>query len=54
MKQDGEKKGEKREREANKRIQKAVKKAKEDSIGIQREEIEICPNRKQQEESITS
>ena len=34
-----------REAEANRRIQKAVKKAKEDWIGAQREEIEICLNK---------
>ena len=32
-------------REANRRIQKAVKKAKEDWIGAQYEEVETCPNK---------
>ena len=32
-------------REANRRIQKAVKKAKEDWIGVQCEEIETCLNK---------
>ena len=37
--------GEKEYREANRRIQKAVKKAKEDWIGAQCEEIETCLNK---------
>ena len=37
--------GAKEYREANRRIQKAVKKAKEDWIGAQCEEIETCPNK---------
>ena len=37
--------GEKEYREANKRIQKAVKKAKEDWIGAPCEEIETCLNK---------
>ena len=37
--------GAKEYREANRRIQKAVKKAKEDWIGAQCEEIEICLNK---------
>ena len=37
--------GKKEYREANRRIQKAVKEAKEDWIGAQREEIEICLNK---------
>ena len=37
--------GAKKYREANRRIQKAVKKAKEDWIGAQCEEIETCPNK---------
>ena len=41
--------GAKEYREANKRIQKAVKKAKEDWIGAQCEEIETCQKKKQQE-----
>ena len=32
-------------RKANKRIQKAMKKAKEDWIGIQCEKIKTCPNK---------
>ena len=43
--------GAKEYREANRRIQKAVKKAKEDWIGAQCEEIEICLNK---QESISS
>ena len=39
------KKGQKRAGKANKRIQKAVKKAKEDWIGVQCEEIETCLNK---------
>ena len=38
--------GAKEYREANKRIQKAVKKAKEDWIGAQCEEIETCLNKR--------
>ena len=41
-------------REANRRVQKAVKKAKEDWIGAQCEEIEICLNKKKQQESISA
>ena len=41
-------------REANRRVQKAVKKAKEDWIGAQCEEIETCLNKKQQQESISA
>ena len=43
-------------REANRRvqIQKAVKKAKEDWICAQCEEIETCLNKKQQQESISA
>ena len=37
--------GAKEYREANRRIQKAVKKAKEDWIGAQCEEIETCLNK---------
>ena len=37
--------GAKRYREAKKRIQKAVKKAKEDWIGAQCEEVETCLNK---------
>ena len=37
--------GAKQYREANKRIQKAVKKAKEDWIGAQCEETETCLNK---------
>ena len=37
--------GAKEYREANRRIQKAVKKAKEDWTGAQYEEIETCPNK---------
>ena len=37
--------GAKQYREANKRIQKAVKKAKEDRIGTQCEDIESCLNK---------
>ena len=57
--------GAKEYREANRRIQKAVKKAKEDWIGAQCEEIETClnksnskranlPEQKQQQESISA
>ena len=38
--------GAKEYREANRRVQKAVKKAKEDWIGAQCEEIETCLNKK--------
>ena len=38
--------GAKEYREANRRVQEAVKKAKEDWIGAQREEIETCLNNK--------
>ena len=41
-------------REVNRRIQKAVKKAKVDWIGAQCEEIETCLNKKQQQESISA
>ena len=41
--------GAKEYREANRRIQKAVKIAKEDWIGAQCEEIETCLKKKQQE-----
>ena len=44
--------GAKEYRKANRRIQKAVKKAKEDWIGAKCEEIETCLNKKQQQESI--
>ena len=37
--------GAKQYREVNKRIQKAVKKSKEDLIGTQYEEIETCLNK---------
>ena len=37
--------GAKEYREANSRVQKAVEKAKEDRIGVQCEEIEICLNK---------
>ena len=37
--------GAKEYREANRRIQKAMKKAKEDWVGAQCEEIETCPNK---------
>ena len=40
-------------REANRRIQKAVKKAKEDWIGAQFEEIETCLNKKTAREHIS-
>ena len=43
--------GAKEYREANRRVQKAVKKAKEDWIGAQCKEIETCLNKKQQQES---
>ena len=46
--------GAKEYREANKRIQKAVKKAKEDWIGAQCEEIETCLKKKKQQESISA
>ena len=46
--------GAKEYREANRRIQKAVKKAEEDWIGAQCEEIETCLNKKQQQESISA
>ena len=46
--------GAKEYREANRRIQKAVKKAKEDWIGAQCEEIETCLNKTQQQESISA
>ena len=39
--------GAKQYRKANKMIQKEAKKAKEDSIGTQCEEIETCLNKKQ-------
>ena len=41
-------------RDANKRIQKLVKKAKEDWIGAQCEETETCLNKKQQQKSISA
>ena len=41
-------------REANRRIQKAVKKAKKDWIYAHCEEIEISLNKKQQQESISA
>ena len=44
-KQQNEAEGAKEHREANRRIQKAVKKAKEDWIGAQCEEIETCLNK---------
>ena len=40
--------GAKEYRKANRRVQKAVKKAKEDWIGAQCEEIETCLNKKQE------
>ena len=40
--------------EANRMIQKAVNKAKEDWIGAQCEEIETLPEQKQQQESISA
>ena len=46
--------GAKEYREANRRIQKAVEKAKEDWIGAQCEEIKTCLNKKQQQESISA
>ena len=46
--------GAKEYREANRRVQKAVKKAKEDWIGAQCEEIETCLDIKQQQESISA
>ena len=46
--------GAKEYREANRRIQKAVEKAKEDWIGAQCEEIISCLNKKQQQESISA
>ena len=46
--------GAKEYREANRRVQKAVKKAKEDWIGAQCKEIETCLNKKQQQESISA
>ena len=46
--------GEKEYREANRRVQKAVKKAKEDWISAQCEEIENLPEQKQQHESISA
>ena len=45
--------GAKEYREANRRIQKALKEAKEDWIGVQCEEIETCLNKKKQQESIS-
>ena len=45
--------GEKEYREANKRIQKAVKKAKEDWIGAQCEEIETCMHKTTRGEHIS-
>ena len=45
MKKRYEAEGAKEYKEANKRIQKALKKAKEDWIGAQCEEIETCLNR---------
>ena len=45
-----ESEGAKEYREANRRIQKEVKKAMEDWIGAQCEEIETCLNKKQQQE----
>ena len=41
-------------REANKRIQKAMKKAKEGWIGAQSEEIETCLKKKKQQKSISA
>ena len=46
--------GAKQNRAANKRIQKAVRKAKKDWIGAQCEEIETCLNKKQQQERISA
>ena len=46
--------GPKEYREANRRIQKAVKKAKEDRIGAQCEEIETCLNKTTKREHIGS
>ena len=45
--------GAKEYREANRRIQKAVKKAKEDCIGAQSEEIETCLNKTTAREHIS-
>ena len=45
--------GEKEYREANRRIQEAVKKAKEDWIGAQCEEIETCLNKTTAREHIS-
>ena len=41
-------------REGNRRIQKTMKKAKEDWIGAQCEEIETCLNKNKQQESISA
>ena len=47
--------GAKKYKEANRKIQKAVKKAKEDWVGAQCEEIETClKKKKQQQESISA
>ena len=46
--------GAKEYREVNKRIQKEMKKAKEDWICAQCEEIKTCLNKKQQQESISA
>ena len=46
--------GAKEYREANRRFQKAVKKAKEDWIGAQCEEIETCLNKNNRQESISA
>ena len=46
--------GAKEYREAHRRIQKAVKKTKEDWIGAQCEKIETCLIKKQQQESISA
>ena len=54
LKKQYEAEGAKEYREANRRIQKAVKKAKEDWIGAQCEEIETCLNKKQQQKSISA
>ena len=41
-------------REANKRIQKALKKAKEDWIGVQNEEIETCLNKNNSKRALSA
>ena len=54
LKKKYEAEGAKKYREANGRVQKAVKKAKEDWIGAQCEEIETCLNKNKEQESISA